>query len=386
MTVRKVAVARRKIRKHTDWADWVARPKLHRPKRLSRSEIESLSAEDVALYNRERRIFANDVVFETPYMAEARLQLLALLRSNLHLSNAPGFGFALDGLGSFGKSTILYELGREYERSRRTELGIAFNEPVETDAGGIWLPVAYGSLTGDTTERGVLSSLAGFYDVPQPRNRRNNSERMEALVDIMDACGTELLMIDDFHHLKVTSAHYAATSNFIKSLASLSNVTICVAGVELIAGGLFDEGTSLKRTPTAGRLSCVEVRPFDINDEEGRVGWRAVVEAFDSTVILADHSPGDLLKLQNYLWDRTGGVVGSLARLIRIGIDLAIENEIESLPRELIDQVKLDEAAEAARRRRKSNVRQATAAKSTKAKPKRKAPGTSLVRDGVGLE
>lgn len=390
MSGRRISVPKKTIRRYGDWADWVAKSPFRRPRHLGRNALEALSSAEAAAYARERRAFMMGVVFETPHMAETRSHLLSLLRSNPHLNNVPRYGIALDGLGSYGKTTILQQLGREFERNRREEEGVDLDEEVETDAGGIWLPVAYTSLTGDTTERGVLSSIAGFYEIPEPRQRRNNSERMEALVDVMSACGTELLILDDFHHLRVKSAHYAAASNFIKSIASLSSATLFIAGVGLLANGLFDEGGSQQRTPTAGRFSRVEVKPFELDHEAGRHAWQSVIGSFDTNIVLADHRRGDLLKIQEYLWDRTSGVVGSLARIIRLGFDLAIETGVEALPKTLLDEVEADAAAELARKRRHADSRRAKSANpgkpaAAKSKSKRKPPGNDLVRDGLGL-
>jgi hypothetical protein len=56
------------------------------------------------------------------------------------------------------------------------------------------------------------------------------------------------------------------------------------------------------------------------------------------------HQPGTLVALVDYLYERSGGAIGSLSQLIS-GAVLAIDDETEQITPELLDLIPLDHAA-----------------------------------------
>ncbi|MFE0602243.1 hypothetical protein ACFW2T_08385 [Streptomyces sp. NPDC058892] len=66
----------------------------------------------------------------------------------------------------------------------------------------------------------------------------------------------------------------------------------------------------------------------------------------ESTLRLHDHTPGTLTELSEYIFHRTGGMIGSLSQLIRGAAVLAIEDEIERITEDLLALVPIDFAAE----------------------------------------
>jgi hypothetical protein len=65
---------------------------------------------------------------------------------------------------------------------------------------------------------------------------------------------------------------------------------------------------------------------------------------------LHQHTPGALVELDEYLYRRTSGMIGSLSQLIRGAAILAIETSTEQITRDLLDLVPVDFAAERATR------------------------------------
>ena len=65
---------------------------------------------------------------------------------------------------------------------------------------------------------------------------------------------------------------------------------------------------------------------------------------------LHQHAPGTLPGLAEFLYRRSGGMIGTLSQLIRGAAVLAIETGTEAITRGLLDAVPVDYAAERAAR------------------------------------
>ncbi len=65
----------------------------------------------------------------------------------------------------------------------------------------------------------------------------------------------------------------------------------------------------------------------------------------ESMLRLDQHQQGTLVRLAEYLYQRTGGMIGSLSQLVRGAAILAIEDGTERITRDLLDCVPVDYAA-----------------------------------------
>jgi hypothetical protein len=92
------------------------------------------------------------------------------------------------------------------------------------------------------------------------------------------------------------------------------------------------------------------VDPFEIETEPGRRTWRQLLLAIEKDLVLAGTHPGMVAdELADYLFARSTGHFASLMTLITRGCRRAIRTGTEKLTRDLLDQVRNDAAAEAAR-------------------------------------
>ncbi len=107
--------------------------------------------------------------------------------------------------------------------------------------------------------------------------------------------------------------------------------------------------TGTRGRQLAGRCSLIPTGPFPYRDE-----WEQLVAALEATLRLHHHPPGALVEQAKYLHHRTGGMIGSLAHLIRAGAIRAILTGTEQLTPQLMDAVRIDHAAESATRRASS--------------------------------
>lgn len=154
-----------------------------------------------------------------------------------------------------------------------------------------------------------------------------------------------------------SSTRAAATAETSPTTSSTwptpSPVTFIYVGVGLERRGLVREGLAADEeelAQNARRWTTLGVSPFEISTEAGRHTWRQLLLAIEKDLILAGNHPGMVADdLAGYLFARSTGHFASLMTLITRGCRRAIRVGTEKLTRDLLDQVRNDAAAEAAR-------------------------------------
>ena len=143
-------------------------------------------------------------------------------------------------------------------------------------------------------------------------------------------------------------------ANHFKWLANEFPVTFIFVGVGIERRGLTREGlvaTDSAMAQTARRWTRLAIEPFQIFTEQGRRQWRSLLLAIEQSIVLADSHQGMVADdLADYLFARSTGHIGSLMTLITRGCYRAVRSGEERLTVALLDRVRNDEAAEAARR------------------------------------
>jgi hypothetical protein len=119
--------------------------------------------------------------------------------------------------------------------------------------------------------------------------------------------------------------------------------TFIYAGIDVEAAGLF---AGVRGRQIAGRFTVIGASAFAYGTGEQREQWRALVATMESTLRLHRHKAGSLVALDEYLYRRSGGMIGSLSHLVRGAAVLAIEDGTERITRALLDIVPVDHAAE----------------------------------------
>jgi hypothetical protein len=151
--------------------------------------------------------------------------------------------------------------------------------------------------------------------------------------------------VDELHNLNLATRAGAEVSDQLKYFAERLPATFVYAGIDVEAAGLF-AGTRGRQI--AGRFTVVPAAPFGYGTTEQREQWRALVATMESTLRLPRHKPGSLVALDEYLYRRSAGMIGSLSQLIRGAAILAIEDRSEAITRDLLGVVPVDYAAERA--------------------------------------
>jgi hypothetical protein len=230
--------------------------------------------------------------------------------------------------------------------------------------------VCWVSLTGNPTLRELNRSMLAFFAHPGS-GRGTTNQFVQRALDCVLECEVKLLVIDDLHFLRFPSTNSIQVSNHFKYIANCFPVTLVFIGVGLTDTGLLYEGKSLDHTlahldagssarrtssnnailaQTARRTTPLGMAPFRVDTSAGRDQWRQLLKSTEQRLVLINNGRGMLAdELPAYLYERTTGHIGSLMTLISRGCARAIRDGTEDLTKDLLDEVKLDAAAEAAR-------------------------------------
>ncbi|MGW3690925.1 AAA family ATPase [Streptomyces sp. NPDC005125] len=337
------------------WRRFTDAPARVRPERLSAAAVARLAPAERARHDEDRHNWhANFGTIATPQLKGVREELELIVSSNRQDSDRVRGAAVIDGFPGLGKTTMANLFARDFDRAVRLLEG-------ETTAeGDERVPVFRVGLTSNTTLRTLNKMICEFYGHPGAAHGTAAQLATFAL-DCVLKCDTRIGIIDDVHFINQNSRDGLAVSNHLKWLANELPVTFIYAGVGLGERRFFDEGLtgeSAALAQTARRWTRLEVVPFDWGDN-----WTVLVKAIERQLVLAKARPGRLVVLDDYLFERTGGHIGSLMTLITRGCFKAIKTGAEALTFDLLQGIRIDEAAERSRHRRAAETRRRTTKK-----------------------
>jgi hypothetical protein len=330
------------------WFAMAEAPPRARPPLLAAGEMAALPAAERRRYDQARAVWhANLGPIRTPQVGAVFESLEEICGSNRQDGDKVRPAAVLDALPGLGKTTAALAFGRWFHREQ-----IEMHGPQVSDCGGTWqrIPVAYLGLTSHTTMRSLNVMLCRFYGLPERGNADLLAHRAaECVVN----CKTRLVIVDDVHFLDISRRDGREVANHFKWLANVFPVTFLFAGVGLRARGLLDEGLAgadAAFSQTARRWNVLSVEPFEIRTTAGRRTWRQLLLGIERGLVLAGAWRGMIARdLAEYLFARSSGHFASLMSLISRGCYRAIRTGAESLTAGLLDEVRIDQAAEDAR-------------------------------------
>ncbi len=351
-----------------EWFEFVQAQPPKMPNIPSEHELASFSAEQTAAFDEERIEYHTAFPpIAVPSMKRIHAEMMPLIKSNVTRQPGARRGGIIDGPGGVGKTTNLTLLGKKYEQYMRSR----YPNP-RTQAGEEFIPVVNVTLPAATTIKGLNLALARFYGAVVS-DRATKDQLGYVVMEHARRCATSLILIDDFHFLNMREKESRRVNDHLKYLANSISATFVYAGIECENSGLLDEGRSereVRYSQTRRRFGLYRVDPFSIETTASEREWVSFLKTVESKLVLTKAFDGMLYdKLADYLYDRSGGYIGSLTELVRQGANLAIRNGEERLTRQLLDNVSLDYAAEIESIRR--GVKRASNRTVTSAAPKR---------------
>ncbi|MCH7230281.1 ATP-binding protein [Glycomyces sp. L485] len=307
------------------------------PELLPDGELAALHRNTRAKYNRVRMGYHSELpLVSTPAIRKAAATARLLLQLNKHQISARRGGI-ISGYSGTGKTTALTYLGRAHE------LAVRKQHPEQ----GRRLPVVYVTVPPAATPKMLAVEFARFFGLSFVA-RANITDIVDAVCATASHVGVDLVLVDELHNLTAARSG-AEASDQLKYFAERLRATFVYAGIDIESNGLF---SGVRGRQLAGRFTLIPTQAFDYATEQEIADWHTLVATMESMLRLHQHEKGALPDLGEYLFERTGGMIGSLSQLIRGAAILAIEDGSEQITRDLLDIVPIDYAAELAARKR----------------------------------
>lgn len=329
------------------WRKFVEAPVLQRPPALTLEAYRHLSADQRTAYDAERRLY---VARFGPLKTEAMESIGNVFDDQIMLNvcapvDQVKTGLVIDGDAMHGKTTIAKALARRFERSARKKE--RFPDPAVRDA---FIPVVHVTLQRDTTPKGLAQAICAYLHVPL-RGRETEAQLVQAVHMAVERHSILLFVIDDIHFLQVNSQAGQETSNFLKSLMSLTGATFVYVGIDVEQKCILREhgASRLRSSQTASRFIWERVWPY----EQGSALWQRLLWGAEQHLCLLSQPAGSLEAHSELIFELTSGSIGSLMNLLRKAALQAIGGQ-ERVTEKMILSSKRDFAATMQGSRRKA--------------------------------
>ncbi|MFE3763945.1 TniB family NTP-binding protein [Streptomyces sp. NPDC059104] len=282
----------------TGWREFVASSTREPMVRLSQAEYDALTKEDKYAYDEDRldhharlQVVATSTVRHTVTCGR---RLIILNRGSISARR----GLIVSGPANTGKTIALTQLGLAHELVDRRR------HPGQDER----IPVIYITVPPAATPRMIAAEFARFLGLPVLRSS-NITDLTEAVVGVCTKARTGLVLVDEIHNISLQTRHGAEASDTLKYFSERIPATFAYAGIDIEEGGLLS-GT--RGDQIAGRFTSVDTHPFPYNAE-----WKALVAQMEANLLLDQHKPGTLTRLDRFIHTRTGGMIGTLSHQIR---------------------------------------------------------------------
>jgi len=211
---------------------------------------------------------------------------------------------ALEGRPGTGKSTVMTSYTKAFPR-------------YET-ATGTKIPIFYLETPSPVTVKGMAARMLEALGDPAAHRGTLWSMNSRLVYFLKEACGVQLVILDDFHHLidRETNRILDTVSDWLKVLIKETNVPFLVVGVE----GKVDQ--ILKSNEQLSRLFAVreKLRPFpwDPTDEDKVKDFAAFIKYAEQGVGVSFSEELPRRELLYRLHYATDGVVGNVMNLLHM--------------------------------------------------------------------
>lgn len=289
-------------------------------------------------YDRARLVHINgSITITTPTVKRATQLLTQCFTANLG-RNSGQTGLMLNGPATAGKTETAKALMRFVYTHYRSQF------PHFQSDGRI--PVVYVSVPADCTGKTLMRSFASFLGLPVTALETMGATRSRVIAALQRA-QTQLVVVDELQNLNGRGTRIGESIDLLKNLHNELPATFVYAGFGLDSdNGILngDRGAQLR-----GRFTVLEMGRLNPSNTDDKKTWLALVNAFEKSLTLRHQKPGNLKKEADYLFKRTSGSVGSLAKLLTLSASELISNPKyteETITVELMDRIVLDHAAE----------------------------------------
>ncbi|MFH9609015.1 AAA family ATPase [Streptomyces sp. NPDC017448] len=326
--------------------------------RISRAAYDSKTKRDKAIHDLHRRAtHANLPLLETP-MSQVVSELMRnrLLSNSMKRKPTTRPGLMINGGGNQGKTETAAEAAAAFE-----DLWLGLEEFVDVPelpgTRDLRATIAYVQTPVTATPKSTCQAILDFFGPSDPNLTLTQIVR-QVRASLRDH-RTRVLILDDITRLRMHRKDDQDTLDLIRALMSM-RVTLVLIGVGipdsgLLKGGWQDPKTGQWEFPepgredfkdeastqTARRFDLVDLRPFSYDTADEIADFVDHLTGLEDELRLFNARKGMLTggDMPEYIYRRTGGVVGLIERLIEDGASLAMDTRIEEITEELLDRV-----------------------------------------------
>ncbi|MDG4803190.1 TniB family NTP-binding protein [Micromonospora sp. WMMD980] len=323
--------------------------------RLSLADYRLLSPRRRHLHDLHRAAtHANLPMQDTPMSLTVTRMMRSRLQSNA-LKHKPTTraGLMITGGGYQGKTETACEIAAAFEDAW-LELHAQLNPNAVPGTRDLHAPVAYVQTPVTAKPKSTCEAILDFFGADH--HKMTLPQLTRSVRTSLHDHGVRALLLDDITRLKMHRADDQDTLDLLRAFMSM-HTTLILIGVDIPGSGLLREGRHDRRTgqivfpppPSGEGLSTQTERRFDLvhlepfrYDTAGRIAaWTAHLTGLEQHLRLLNAAPAMLTDatMPEYLFRRTGGVVGLLERLIEDGCAEALDSGEERLTQALLDRV-----------------------------------------------
>jgi chloramphenicol 3-O-phosphotransferase len=330
--------------------------------RLALADYRRLGPRQRTLHDLHRTATHANLPFQETPMSAAVAQIMTSRIHNNALKHKPATraGLLINGGGYQGKTETACEVAATFE-----DQWLALHRQLNPDAvpgtRDLVVTVAYVQTPVTATPKSTCQAILDFYGADH--HKMTLPQLIRAVRASLYDHATRVLILDDITRLRMHREADQDALDLLRSLMSM-HVTLVLIGVGIPASGLLREGRHDPRTnqwvfpptsrakswndeaatQTERRFDLVNLDPFRYDTPDHIAAWVAHLAGIEDHLRLFRAEPGMLTAgaMPEYLFRRTGGVVGLLERLVEDGCMQAIDTGQERLTTQLLDSVEIN--------------------------------------------
>ncbi|GAB2752401.1 ATP-binding protein [Kitasatospora kifunensis] len=332
MSYPSIDLARHPLTTKEGWRAFVAKASPEPPRLLALKDWERLDDVEREIYDDGRRDFHSELLL----VATPDVRRITTVGAKLIVGNRGKQlgrrGLIVSGPSGTGKSTSITLLGKKHQ------IDLERRSPGVTDR----IPVVYIIVPPAATPKMLAIEMANFLGLPVT-SRDSQHSITQAVSTVLRQVRCSLVLVDEIHRLDLRTRAGAQASDQLKYFFDSISATFVYAGLELQEHGMF---SGMRGRQIAGRFVTLTTSAFSHVTAAQKDDWAKLVATMEQSLRLHRHRSGTLIELAPYLYQRTGGMIGSLDQLVHDAANEAIDTGAEKITKKLLDSVILDTAAQ----------------------------------------
>lgn len=326
---------------------------------LTREQFEDLSPRGRRIHNLHRlATHSNLPILATPMSRRVFATVKDIVEDGAFSHKAgTRSGVMVNGGGAQGKTETVCGAIAQFEQEWLEVHGFADPDAMPGTR-DLLAPVVYVRCPVKATPISLCKRVLDFFGEDYKNMRQDDIIR--TVHDALTAHATKALVIDDITRLKLHRESDQDVLDLILEMMSMC-VTLVLVGVGVRTSGLLRRGrfdpvdgkwlirpvkdrgrspNTMAATSHERRFELADLDPFSYDSPQQIADWVAHLEALEGSIRLLEDTEGMLTggSMPEYLFARTGGVVGVLERLLQRGCRMAIQEHGETLTESLLDR------------------------------------------------